>query len=113
MRAVMYGILFVVLANAIVTGLQFKDSRSRDARLHATDTRIIAANKQIMTARTAARSDTCDAFENFSQALVKIIKDGQKGASKLVYYKEHPDEWAQVVARNEQAIKLLTPPEYC
>lgn len=74
----------------------------------------VAVNfNSISQTRESARQETCLRFTALDNQLIKLIKAGEKQAATLQYYKDHPDELAQVIKADEHAIKVLTPPKYC
>lgn len=92
MKAVIYGLLAAVVALSVAVAFQFRE-----------------IDKQ----RAAGRTNTCASIARVDNNLIALIRDGEKAAARLAYYKQHPADLAQVRAQDAHAIRVLTPPDYC
>ena len=73
------------------------------------------ASSASRNARATSRAQTCRAFETYNAAFTKSIRNGEKQAATLTYYKEHPGELARVITQSEQTLHNITGalPDYC
>ena len=69
----------------------------------------------IASARADSRAQTCQAFEQLNSTFTKLIRSGEKQASTLLYYREHPNELVRVLAADERSVVALrnSLPTYC
>lgn len=69
--------------------------------------------RAIETARETGKAETCQGFIALDNQFVKLIRTGEKEATTLAYYKEHPQDLRTVIKVDENAISVLVPPDYC